>query len=111
MRQALAQPTTQAGPQALRTLIVGLGETGYSVARFLAGRGVPIAGTDSRLQPPALERLRETLPDLALFLGSFDPAAFDAADQLIVSPGADRPPRPPRRRGGCETQSGQGATR
>ncbi len=87
MRQALAQPTTQSSTQALRTLIVGLGETGYSVARFLAGRGVSIAGTDSRAQPPALERLREFLPDVALFLGSFDPAAFDAADQLIVSPG------------------------
>lgn len=87
MRQALARPTTQSSTQALRTLIVGLGETGYSVARFLAGRGVPIAGTDSRLQPPALDRLRAALPDLALFLGSFDPAAFDAADQLIVSPG------------------------
>ena len=87
MRQALAQPPTQSGPQALRTLIVGLGETGYSVARFLAGRGVPIAGTDSRVQPPGLERLRESLPDVALFLGSFDPAAFEAADQLIVSPG------------------------
>jgi len=83
----VAQSTTQSGTQAPRTLIVGLGETGYSVARFLANRGVPIAGTDSRLQPPALERLRETLPDVALFLGSFDPVAFDAADQLIVSPG------------------------
>ena len=54
----MAPSTTQSGTQAPRTLIVGLGETGYSVARFLAGRGMPIAGTDSRLQPPALERLR-----------------------------------------------------
>ncbi len=87
MRLALAQPITKSGTQPLRTLIVGLGETGYSVARFLANRGVPIAGTDSRLEPPALGRLRENLPDLALFLGGFDPLAFDAADQIIVSPG------------------------
>ena len=83
----MAQPTTHSGTQAPRTLIVGLGETGYSVARFLAGRGVPIAVTDSRIQPPALERLREILPDVALFLGNFDSIAFDAAGQLIVSPG------------------------
>lgn len=87
MRQALAPVITQTGTQTLRTLIVGLGETGYSVARFLAARGAPIAGVDSRVQPPALERLRETLPDVALFLGGFDAVAFDAADQLIVSPG------------------------
>ena len=83
----MAPSTTPSGTPTLRTLIVGLGETGYSVARFLANRGVPIAGTDTRLQPPALERLRETLPDIALFLGSFDPVVFDSADQLIVSPG------------------------
>lgn len=75
------------GTQPLRTLIVGLGETGLSVARFLTARGVPIAVTDSRAQPPALARLREELPDVALFLGAFDQGAFDAAEQLIVSPG------------------------
>jgi UDP-N-acetylmuramoylalanine--D-glutamate ligase len=86
MRVALLQAKANKTAQQ-RTLIVGLGETGLSVARFLASRGVPIAVTDSRVQPPALDRLREEMPDAALFLGGFDRAAFEAAQQLIVSPG------------------------
>jgi UDP-N-acetylmuramoylalanine--D-glutamate ligase len=70
-----------------KTLIVGLGKTGLSCARYLASQGVSAAVTDSREQPPALEQLRSELPDTALFLGGFDQAAFAAAEQLVVSPG------------------------
>lgn len=69
------------------TLIVGLGKTGLSCARFLAAHGVPLAVTDSRVQPPGLVELQQNLPDIAVFVGGFDPAAFAAAQQLIVSPG------------------------
>lgn len=70
-----------------KTLIVGLGKTGLSCARHLSSRGVPLAVTDSRELPPALEQLREELPDAALFLGGFNADAFSAAERLIVSPG------------------------
>jgi len=70
-----------------KTLIVGLGETGLSCARYLSSRGVPLAVTDSRESPPALEQLREELPDTALFLGGFNSDVFSAAERLIVSPG------------------------
>ncbi|MCB1905378.1 MAG: UDP-N-acetylmuramoyl-L-alanine--D-glutamate ligase, partial [Gammaproteobacteria bacterium] len=70
-----------------KTLIVGLGKTGLSCARYLSSRGVPLAVTDSRELPPALAQLREELPDAALFLGGFNAAAFNAAERLIVSPG------------------------
>lgn len=70
-----------------RTLIVGLGKTGLSCARFLAGRGIRVAIIDSRAEPPGLERLREELPDTALFLGAFRREVFASAEQLIVSPG------------------------
>ncbi len=69
------------------TLIVGLGKTGLSCARFLTAHGVPLAVTDSRAQPPGLVELQQNLPDIAVFVGGFDPAAFAAAQQLIVSPG------------------------
>lgn len=69
------------------TLIIGLGKTGLSCARFLAAQGVPLAVTDSRAQPPGLVKLQQELPDVAVFAGGFDPAAFAAAQQLIVSPG------------------------
>jgi len=70
-----------------KTLVVGLGKTGLSCARYLAAQGVPVAITDSRERPPGLDELRSELPDIALFLGEFDAAVFEAAEQLVVSPG------------------------
>ncbi len=71
-----------------RTLVVGLGETGLSVARYLSKQGVPVAVVDSRSEPPALERSRAELPaDVALFLGDFSAEAFDRAQQVVISPG------------------------
>ncbi|RYU63009.1 UDP-N-acetylmuramoyl-L-alanine--D-glutamate ligase [Methylolobus aquaticus] len=77
-----------------RALIVGLGKTGLSVARFLAGKGIRFAVVDSRSDPPGLNALREAFPDVGVFLGDFAPAAFAAATHLIVNPGValDIPP-------------------
>jgi len=73
-----------------RALVVGLGKTGLSCARFLAARAVEVAVTDSRAAPPGLEALREALPDAAVFLGAFDEAAFAHADTIVLSPGVSR---------------------
>jgi UDP-N-acetylmuramoylalanine--D-glutamate ligase len=70
-----------------KTLVVGLGKTGLSCARFLTRQGIRVAITDTRTSPPGLARLREEQPDIALFLGGFQPEVFEAAEQLIVSPG------------------------
>lgn len=72
---------------AKRTLIVGLGKTGVSCARFLAGRGEQVAVADSRIAPPGLDVLRDELPDVPVFVGGFSEEAFNAADRLLVSPG------------------------
>ncbi len=70
-----------------KTLIVGLGKTGLSCARYLAAQGVSVAVTDSREHPPGLEKLQASYPDLALFVGGFLPEVFLAANRLVVSPG------------------------
>ncbi len=70
-----------------RVLVVGLGKTGLSCARHLSARGLQVAVTDSREQPPGLEALRQELPDVGLFLGGFDEALFANADLLVLSPG------------------------
>ncbi|MET0027493.1 MAG: UDP-N-acetylmuramoyl-L-alanine--D-glutamate ligase [Candidatus Thiodiazotropha sp.] len=70
-----------------KTLIVGLGKTGLSCARYLTAQGVALAVTDSRETPPGLDALRRDYPDMALFLGGFQPEVFQAANQLVVSPG------------------------
>jgi UDP-N-acetylmuramoylalanine--D-glutamate ligase len=71
----------------VRTLVVGLGSTGLSCARFLAHRGIEVAVTDTREQPPQLATMQQELPDIALFLGGFDADAFARAQRIVVSPG------------------------
>ena len=73
--------------QQLRTLVVGLGATGLSVARYLVSQGVRVAITDSREHPPGLKQLQAEYPDLGVFLGHFDDAVFEQADMLVLSPG------------------------
>ncbi len=70
-----------------KTLIVGLGKTGLSCARYLAAQGVSLAVTDSREHPPGLEELQALHPDMAMFVGGFLPEVFQAANRLVVSPG------------------------
>ena len=83
-----AEVMTEQLDKVCRTLVVGLGETGLSVARYLSRLGVPVAIVDSREQPPGLERLRAELPaDVALFLGGFHAEAFARAEQIVISPG------------------------
>ncbi len=70
-----------------KVLIVGLGDTGFSVARFLHSYGINYAVVDSREKPPRLNELLSELPDSAFFTGRFDQAAFDVASHIVVSPG------------------------
>lgn len=78
----------QANDDALgRTLIIGLGKTGLSCARYLAARGIEVAVADDRSEPPGLAALREELPDVAVFLGEYPQHAIQRAQLLVVSPG------------------------
>ncbi|MFO7604083.1 MAG: UDP-N-acetylmuramoyl-L-alanine--D-glutamate ligase [Gammaproteobacteria bacterium] len=74
-------------PPGSRILVVGLGMTGLSCARFLVRQGYEVAITDSRAAPPALDELHRDLPDIAVFVGGFDEVAFQNAECLVVSPG------------------------
>lgn len=70
-----------------RVLVVGLGVTGLSCARFLQSRGYAVAVTDTRAEPPGLEVLQQEMPDVAVFLGGFDAGVFARVDEIVVSPG------------------------
>ena len=70
-----------------RTLVVGLGKTGLSCARYLAEHGVDVGVTDSRAAPPGLQALRDAYPRMPVHIGGFDAAEFEAARCLLVSPG------------------------
>jgi UDP-N-acetylmuramoylalanine--D-glutamate ligase len=71
----------------LPNVIVGLGKTGFSCARYLAKRGESFVVVDSRESPPGLSELLREFPQAALSLGGFDEALLARAQRLIVSPG------------------------
>jgi UDP-N-acetylmuramoylalanine--D-glutamate ligase len=68
-------------------LIVGLGASGLSAARYLARRGQSFAATDSRATPPGLEEFRGAYPEAGCRLGAFDPQYFASARRIVLSPG------------------------
>lgn len=68
-------------------VIVGLGATGMSCARYLTERGFPIAMIDTRQKPPHLEEFKQLYPDAPLVIGQFDDALLANAERIIVSPG------------------------
>jgi UDP-N-acetylmuramoylalanine--D-glutamate ligase len=76
-----------------RTLIVGLGATGLSAAKYLAGRGEDVCVIDSRDEPPGLIALRAAYPDVTVGIATLEPRWLDGVDRVLWSPGlsADLP--------------------
>ena len=71
----------------VQTLIVGLGATGLSCARFLRQRGETVAVIDSRSTPPALQQLQNEMPEVQAFCGGFDMSVMKTAQRIVLSPG------------------------
>ena len=65
-----------AGLNAEPTLVVGLGKTGMSCIRFLVANGIPVAVTDSRINPPCLKELKKEFKDVKFSVGGFDDKLF-----------------------------------
>lgn len=70
-------------------LVIGLGQTGLSCARFLREQGMNVAVMDSREAPPALEALQQCYPDVVVRTGGFDSSWLASADLVVLSPGID----------------------
>jgi UDP-N-acetylmuramoylalanine--D-glutamate ligase len=70
-----------------RTIVVGLGRTGMSCARYLHSRGVEFAVTDSRAAPPETQALKRLAPGIETRFGGFDQSLLDGASQIVASPG------------------------
>lgn len=69
------------------SVIIGLGQTGLSCARYLAKKGVDFAVADTRFKPPMLEQLEDEFPELEIWLGPLDSSLLREAQELVVSPG------------------------
>ena len=68
-------------------VIVGLGHTGLSCARYFHARGEAFRVMDSRFSPPALATFESEFPGIELELGGFNADSLLQASEIILSPG------------------------
>src|SRR5690242_17945063 len=71
----------------LDVLVLGMGETGLSMVRWLVRAGARVRAADSRQAPPALDAIRKILPEGAIYTGAFSPEAFANIELVAISPG------------------------
>jgi UDP-N-acetylmuramoylalanine--D-glutamate ligase len=77
-----------------KVLVLGLGDTGLSMTRWLARHGARVAVADSRAEPPHAKAVRAELPDVSIAAGGFDRALFEGIDAIAISPGIDPREKP-----------------
>ncbi|MBI5891522.1 MAG: UDP-N-acetylmuramoyl-L-alanine--D-glutamate ligase [Nitrosomonadales bacterium] len=68
-------------------LVLGLGETGLSLARYLSAQGARLLVADSRLEPPGILALRKELPQAEVHCGPFGDELLQDVDRIAISPG------------------------
>ena len=73
--------------QGKHVLVIGLGESGLAMARWLAREGASVRVADSREAPPNVDVLRAAVPEAELACGEFAECTFAAIDLMAISPG------------------------
>ena len=68
-------------------VVVGLGATGLSCARYLYAQNLPFCVIDSRKQPPGLDELQREMPEVQVYAGDYPTEIVAHASELVVSPG------------------------
>jgi UDP-N-acetylmuramoylalanine--D-glutamate ligase len=71
----------------MRAVIVGLGRTGISCARYLHARGWQLAVADTRAAPPGLAELRALDASIPVSLGALDTRLLKDVMCVVASPG------------------------
>ena len=77
-----------------QALVLGLGMTGLSLARWLARHGARVRVADTRAAPPGAAQLAVELPEVQVHAGPFSDALFRDADLVALSPGIALSERP-----------------
>jgi len=76
--------------QGKRAVVIGLGESGLAMAKWLHRQGARVRVVDSRAAPPNVDALQQVAPGAELVAGPFAAAAFADADLAALSPGVAR---------------------
>jgi UDP-N-acetylmuramoylalanine--D-glutamate ligase len=72
-----------------RAVVLGLGLTGLSLARFLVRQGADVRVADTRADPPNRDTLQAELPDVRVVTGPYVDETFADTDLIAISPGVD----------------------
>lgn len=70
-----------------RVLVLGLGDSGLSMARWLHANGARVRVADSRADPPLARELGKYVPSTPLDTGPFAATSFAGIDFIAISPG------------------------
>ena len=70
-----------------KVLVLGLGDTGMSMATWLTRHGARVRAADSRAKPPHADRLKRQLPQAEVITGGFTADCFNDIDLIAISPG------------------------
>ncbi|MBX3617167.1 UDP-N-acetylmuramoyl-L-alanine--D-glutamate ligase [Nitrosomonas sp.] len=68
-------------------LVLGMGETGLSMVKWLTRQGANVCVADSRQQPPALKEVMDKHPDVKTFTGKFESPILNGIELIAISPG------------------------
>ncbi len=68
-------------------LVLGMGETGLSMAKWLSRQGANVRAADSRATPPNLDAMQRAVPAAQVFTGAFAAETFAGIDLIAISPG------------------------
>ncbi len=70
-----------------KVLVLGLGDTGLSMAVWLTRHGARVRAADTRPNPPHADRLKRQLPQAEIITGGFTEDCFKEIDLIAISPG------------------------
>ena len=70
-----------------QALVLGLGVSGLSMARWLSRYGARVRVADTRTDPPCAAQLARELPDTPVATGAFRRQSFERVDLIAISPG------------------------
>src|SRR5688572_23351257 len=73
-----------------KVVVLGLGDTGLSMTRWLSRHGASVRVADSRSAPPHAGALARELPQVPVAAGAFSDATLAGAELIAISPGIDR---------------------
>jgi UDP-N-acetylmuramoylalanine--D-glutamate ligase len=70
-----------------KILIVGIGVTGFSLARYWSYKRQPFVMYDTRQNPPQLQEFQHSFPDIATYCEDYPASLLSQVSKIFTSPG------------------------